>query len=193
MSPFNRKSTCWRITEAMKTTPTALLKVFWNLTPSEIGPVQNGKFTKLHAIGRKRNFQICGRTNIKHLLRSHDTTVIATACSAETSSILWSPRSNMGWNLLSWEKCSFHLPSRSVFRAELYAILQCAGNIETTPTESIIMELLERQRREANIMVANVREAQVTTPLQRKEEDANVVKEILKKVSINVNLDNITC
>ncbi|KAG5896031.1 hypothetical protein JTB14_011026 [Gonioctena quinquepunctata] len=63
---------------------------------------------------------------------------------------------------------------------------------ETAPAESIIMELLERQRREANIMIANVRESQATTPGQRKEEDVIIFKEILQKVSVNVNLDIIT-
>ncbi|KAG5872718.1 hypothetical protein JTB14_019961 [Gonioctena quinquepunctata] len=61
---------------------------------------------------------------------------------------------------------------------------------EVSSNESILMELLERQKREANIMIANVRESHEATPLQRKEDDVKIVKDLFQ--NNNVNLDNIT-
>lgn len=61
---------------------------------------------------------------------------------------------------------------------------------EVASNESVIMELLERQKRESNIMIANVCESQEVTPLQRKEDDTKIVRDLLQNHS--VNLDNIT-
>lgn len=61
-------------------------------------------------------------------------------------------------------------------------------NIEKS--EEILMEMIERQKRESNIMVANIKESKLNSTEQRKEEDLNVVKTVLQ--NFNIDLTNIT-
>ncbi|KAL3275112.1 hypothetical protein HHI36_019883 [Cryptolaemus montrouzieri] len=52
--------------------------------------------------------------------------------------------------------------------------------------EEYISEILERQRRASNIMIANVKEATADKGIERKEEDTNCVKELLKDFSVDM-------
>lgn len=53
--------------------------------------------------------------------------------------------------------------------------------------EEFISELLERQKRASNIMIANIREAAAERGVDRKEEDTNSVKDLLKDYNVDLN------
>lgn len=57
----------------------------------------------------------------------------------------------------------------------------------STTDENIMMELIERQKREKNIIIANLKESQASSPDQRRDEDQKQVKEILTRFNINVS------
>lgn len=55
--------------------------------------------------------------------------------------------------------------------------------------EEFISEMMERQKRSSNIMIANVKESSAASAHQRKEEDTSCIKNLLK--DLNVDLSNI--
>ncbi|KAL3271662.1 hypothetical protein HHI36_022136 [Cryptolaemus montrouzieri] len=53
--------------------------------------------------------------------------------------------------------------------------------------EEYISEILERQRRASNIMIADVKEATADKGIERKDEDTKGVKELLKDFSVDMS------
>lgn len=65
---------------------------------------------------------------------------------------------------------------------------QSISNNEPTECEEIISELIERQKRASNVVIANLKESQATSVEQRKEEDLNSVKSLLKDFNTDLSL-----
>lgn len=58
-------------------------------------------------------------------------------------------------------------------------------------TEEIITELFERQKRESNIMVMNVKESQAAAPHVRKQEDIDTIKSLFQRVEVDLDRINV--
>ncbi|KAL3278035.1 hypothetical protein HHI36_013376, partial [Cryptolaemus montrouzieri] len=61
------------------------------------------------------------------------------------------------------------------------------STLDDMKCEEYISEMLERQRRASNIMIANVKEATAGKGIERRKEDTNCVKELLKDFSVNMS------
>ena len=63
---------------------------------------------------------------------------------------------------------------------------------QVSPTEDLISELQERQRREKNIVIFNVEESSKETSSEKRAEDENKVREYIQSLKVNgVNVTNI--